>query len=156
MARVKFLECRQSRFLNKINKRYNIGWPEIAKICRVHKRTLFDWRRNKYQMSYGSFQLLRKKLRISVPKIQVLSDDWNIRNAARLGALRRNELYGFPGTAEGRRKGGLTTARRYRFNPQRFSETGFVGPREIDYPLKSERLSEAIGIILGDGSMPDY
>lgn len=156
MSRVKFLERKQSNFLNDLKRKRILEWSAIAKICKVHRRTLFDWRRDKYQMSYDSLQLLKKKLRFSVPKIKVLPDDWNIKNAARLGALRRNELYGSPGTPEGRRKGGLTTARNYRLNPQKFKETGFTGPKEINYPSKSPLFSEAIGIILGDGCITKY
>lgn len=96
MARVKFLEPSQSEFLKRIKINHNLGWPDIASTCKVHTRTLFDWRRNKYQMDYASFKLLRSKFRIYGPRIEIFPDDWNIKNAARLGALRRNELYGPP------------------------------------------------------------
>ncbi|MFA5062965.1 MAG: LAGLIDADG family homing endonuclease [Candidatus Omnitrophota bacterium] len=156
MPRVKFLKTRQSNFLKKIKKRYGLDWPDLAEICRVDKRTFFDWRRDKYQMSYTSFQALQKKLKISTPKIKVLQDDWNVKSAGRLGALRRMELYGNIGTPEGRSRGGLTTRMKYRMNPQLFKETGFIGPKDISYPPKSEALSEAVGIILGDGSLTRY
>ncbi len=156
MPRVKFLKGKQSKFLKMVKKRFNLDWPDLSGICEVDKRTFFDWRRNKYHMSYNSFQLLRKKLKISIPKIEVLSDNWNIRSAARLGALRRMELYGNLGTPEGRRKGGFKACSKYKISPQRFKETGFIGPKNIDYPSESVPLSEAVGIILGDGSLTKY
>ncbi|MDP2941220.1 MAG: hypothetical protein Q8N85_03080, partial [Candidatus Omnitrophota bacterium] len=82
MPRVQFLECKQSEFLNKVNEKYDLDWPKVAKICRVHRRTLFDWRRDKYQMGEDSFQFLRKRLHFSVPKVKFIADDWNIGNAA--------------------------------------------------------------------------
>lgn len=157
MSRIKFLEIKQGDFLNRIKKNYKLEWPDIARTCGVHKRTLFDWRRDKYLMSYAALQKLIGKYRIIIPKkIEILPDTWNIRNAARLGAIRHNELYGYPGTPDGRRKGGLTTWRRYKFNPQRFIDTGFIGPKNIEYPRKSVLLSELMGIILGDGSITQY
>lgn len=157
MSRVKFLECRQSEFLNRIKTSRNLEWPDIAGSCGVHTRTLFDWRRNKYQMGYESLSRLTKRYNLALPKrIEILPDTWNIKNAARLGALRRNELYGPPGTQEDRRKGGLTTWRRYRVNPKRFEGTGFNGPKDIICPQKSHLLAELIGIILGDGSLTKY
>ena len=157
MPRVKFLKGKQSYFLNRIRVSRNIEWLDIAKTCRAQMRTLFDWRRNKYQMGYENLIRLSRKYNLSIPKgIEILPDTWNIKNAARLGALRRNELYGPPGTLEGRRKGGLTTWRRYRLNPRKFEGTGFNGPKEINYPKKSSLLAELIGIILGDGSINEH
>lgn len=157
MSRIRFLQSKQSDFLNKIKQEYNIEWADIAKACRVHNRTLFDWRRNKYQMSYEALQRFKKKYNVFIPnKIEILPDTWNIRNAARLGAIRRNELYGSPGTPEGRRKGGLASYRAYRLDPQKYLETGFIGPKDIDYPRKSSLLSELVGIILGDGGITRY
>lgn len=156
MPRVKFLQSKQSIFLRKVKKKNNIDWPDFARICNVNKRTLFDWRRDKYQMGYTSLQSLNNKLKIPTPKIKVLPDGWNISNAARLGAIKRNELYGNPGTAQGRRKGGIAALEAYRLDPGKFLKTGFIGPKEIKYPCKSSLLSEAIGIILGDGSVTKY
>ena len=155
MARIKFSECKQSEFLNKINKRYNVGWPKVAKICRVHHRTLFDWRRDKYQMSYAALQLLKNRLRIPTAEIQVFPDDWNIKKAARLGALRHNELYGNPGTLEGRRRGGTVSALKFRTNPEFAKKVGFKLRKQIIYPRKSPLLAEFIGILLGDGSITE-
>lgn len=156
MSRVKFLENKQSSFLEKIMRTNNLDLGNLAEICNVDKRTLFDWRRDRYQMSYASFQLLRRKLKTPDPKIEVLPDGWNNNNAARLGGIRRNELYGNPGTPEGRRKGGLTTWKSYVLNPAKFVNSGFIGPKEIQYPRKSVALAELVGIILGDGSITKY
>ena len=75
-------------------------------------------------------------------------------NKSRLGALRRNKLYGNPGTPEGRSKGGKTTALLFKNNPGLAKPLGFVVRKIISYPNKSSELAEFIGIVLGDGGMP--
>lgn len=157
MSRISFLENKQSDFLSRIKKKYKLKWSDIARACKVHKRTLFDWRRNKYQMSYIALEELRKKYSFVIPrKLKILPENWNIDNAARLGAIRRNALHGNPGTPEGRRKGGVASLKIHKLNHEKFINTGFIGPKEIKYPHKSILLSEAVGIILGDGSITKY
>lgn len=108
-------------------------------------------------MSYAAFKGLRDKYRIiSISKIKILPENWNIKNAARLGALRRNELYGNPGTPEGRRKGGLISSLKFRTNPEFAKKVGFKLRKQIIYPWKSSLLAEFIGIILGDGTISDH
>lgn len=156
MPRVKFLKDRQSSFLKMVKEKYNLGLPDLAGICKVSERTLFDWRRDKYQMNYDSLRLLRTKLGSFAPRIEVLPDDWNLKNAARLGALRRNELYGNLGTFEGRRKGGMVSALKFRNEPEFAKRVGFKLRKNIIYPKKSSLLAEFIGILLGDGSISEY
>ncbi len=75
-------------------------------------------------------------------------------NKARLGGLRRIELYGNPGTAEGRSKGGKKTVSLFRKSPLLAKKRGFIIRKEIKYPEKSLALAEFIGIMLGDGGLP--
>ena len=156
MSRVKFLKGKQSGFLNRIRVNRNLEWLDIAKACRIQMRTLFDWRRDKYQMGGAALQLLRKKYRLSIPKIEILPENWNLRNAARLGAIRRNELYGNPGTPAGRRKGGTVSALKFRNDPEFAKKMGFKLRKHIIYPQKSSLLAEFIGILLGDGSINEH
>ena len=71
----------------------------------------------------------------------------------RLGALRRYELYGNPGTQEGRSKGGRHTCEFFRLHPQKAREQGFGNLKEIKKPSRSVALAKFIGIMLGDGSI---
>lgn len=75
-------------------------------------------------------------------------------NNARLGSLRRIELYGNPGTAEGRSKGGKRTVSLFRKNTLLAKKRGFIIRKEIIYPKHSLALAEFIGIMLGDGGLP--
>jgi len=155
MSRVRFLEDKQGNFLDKTRKKLMLEWPDIAEGCRVHQRTLFDWRRNKYQMNHAALQLLREKYGIPLPKIEVLPDTWHLKASARLGARKRYELYGNPGTFEGRRKGGAASSLKFRNNPKLASKSGFILRKHIVRPPQSALLAEFLGIILGDGSITD-
>lgn len=157
MSRIRFVDSKQSEFLNRIKTSRNLEWFDIAGACGVHTRTLFDWRRNKYQMGYEDLLRLSRKYDLAIPKrIKILSDTWNIKNAARLGALRRNELYGSPGTPEGRRRGGLVSALKSRNDPEFAKKVGFKVRKHIIRPQRSYLLAELIGILLGDGSINEY
>ena len=157
MARVKFLKYKQSDFLTNVKEHNGLKWSDLAKICGVKNRTLFDWRRDKYQMSHLSFKKLKSRFKEDIPKkIEVLSDTWHIVEAGRLGAYARNSLYGSPATAIGRRKGGLVTTAKFRDNPSLAKKLGFVIKKPIKIPLRSPQLAEFIGIVLGDGSIREY
>lgn len=73
---------------------------------------------------------------------------------SRLGGLRRIELYGNPGTTEGRSRGGKKTAFLFSQNPELAKKSGFVIRKKIKYPQKCMKLAEFIGIMLGDGGFP--
>ena len=73
---------------------------------------------------------------------------------ARRGGLRRIELYGNPGTPDGRSKGGKSTIRLFHQNPTLANKLGFIIRKEIRYPVLCVELAELIGIILGDGGLP--
>ncbi len=75
-------------------------------------------------------------------------------NKSKLGGLRRIELYGNPGTPEGRSRGGRNTTILFRRNPLLAKKKGFIIRKEIKYPGKSLPLAEFIGIMLGDGGLP--
>lgn len=73
--------------------------------------------------------------------------------AGKLGAKRCYELYGNPGTPEGRRKGGMTTMRRLHSDPEYAKKTKLKSRKQISYPQKSSLLAEFVGILLGDGGI---
>ena len=72
---------------------------------------------------------------------------------SRLGGLRRVELYGNPGTPEGRSTGGKRTIQLFRSNPELARSLGFAVRKEIRCPARSSELAEFVGILLGDGGV---
>ncbi|MFA5063709.1 MAG: LAGLIDADG family homing endonuclease [Candidatus Omnitrophota bacterium] len=73
---------------------------------------------------------------------------------SRLGGLRRIELYGNPGTPEGRSRGGKKATSLFQQNPRLAQKSGFVIRKKIKYPQKCTGLAEFMGIMLGDGGFP--
>ena len=71
----------------------------------------------------------------------------------RLGALRRIELLGNPGTPEGRSKGGRRTCEFFRLHPDIARQRHFAILKEIKKPPRSGELAKFIGIMLGDGGI---
>ena len=71
----------------------------------------------------------------------------------RLGALRRYELYGNPGTPKGRSKGGRRAGEFFRLHPEIARERGFSTLKDIKIPPRGVDLSAFIGIMLGDGGI---
>ncbi len=73
------------------------------------------------------------------------------RAAAQRGGLARIRMHGNPGTADGRRLGGIRSAA-----IQKKQSTGFVTLRAISFPRESVVLAELLGILAGDGHVSEY
>lgn len=58
-----------------------------------------------------------------------------------------------PGTAEGRRKGGLISQRNRKRNPEYYRGLGCIVANRFTFPRKSNLLAEFVGIVLGDGGL---
>src|SRR3989344_6556012 len=71
--------------------------------------------------------------------------------AARIGGLVRQKMYGDLGTPEGRAKGGMNSLATHKR-----LKTGFKLLRTIRFPRPSARLAEFLGIIMGDGHVGKY
>jgi len=152
MSRIRLPKGQQSKLLDRIGEHYCFDWSKVAKISSVCERTLRDWRSEKYNMSYEALLRLQKIADIPIPKKkEILPEYWSARKASRLGAIRRNELYGNPGTPEGRSKGGSTTARKFSEDPEFAKMLGFKLRTPMNLPVYSSELAEFIGIMLGDG-----
>src|SRR3989338_5867930 len=72
---------------------------------------------------------------------------------SRLGGIKRNQLYGNPGTAQGRSHGGRASIKFFQTNSDYAKTVGFDLKKEINCPARSVELAECIGIILGDGGI---
>lgn len=152
--RIKLLKGEQRRFLNNVAKKTGFSWDTISRLSSVCKRTFFDWRREKHQMAYEALLKLQKISEIPSPKnIKILPEYWSTKKAARLGAMRRYELYGNPGTPEGRRKGGMASRKRFLSDPIFAEKMRFKLRKKMQYPSESLFLAEFAGLLLGDGGI---
>lgn len=153
-SRVKFPRGEQKKFLVQALLALNVKQSELADISNVCDRTLRDWKREKCTISFGSLKTICEKTGINLPKdIKILPEYWSVKKASKLGGRRRIELYGSPGTPEGRRKGGLMTQKKFRSDPRIAKRIGFIIRKKIKRPRKSPALAEFIGIMLGDGGI---
>ena len=66
-------------------------WKNLAGFCRVHRRTLFDWRREKYAMSAAALTVITRRLPVASPRVKLVHFSRHLEQAAHLGALRRYE-----------------------------------------------------------------
>ncbi|MDP2928580.1 MAG: LAGLIDADG family homing endonuclease [Candidatus Omnitrophota bacterium] len=156
MSRLLLEKNTQKTFLEEIHTKRNISWSRIARFCNICERTLRDWRNEKFIISYKAALNLSKIAKIPIPqKHTVLPEYWSTKKAAKKGALRRYEKYGNPGTADGRRKGGLVSQAKFRSDPEYAKRIGVVIRKEISRPADSSLLAEFIGIMLGDGGIAE-
>ncbi len=152
--RVRFPRGEQTEFLNKALLDLDMKKYELAKTANVCSITLFDWKREKYNMDLSSLEMICKKFNLDLPgNIEVLPEHWSLGKACRLGGKRYAELYGSPGTLESRRRGGLRSQARFVSDPDYAKKMRFKLRKEIKYPAKSPLLAEFIGIMLGDGGV---
>ncbi len=157
MARVKFPKGKQVEFLDSVGLHFENDWSVMSRVLSISERTLRDWRRGKFTIDHGSLKNLCSLTKIPIPQgIEILEDYWSAKKYARLGALKRFQMYGVLGTQEGRQKGGLVTQRLIRANPIRALQSGIIARKKVYDPGYSLELAEFIGIMLGDGCLTNY
>jgi len=154
MSRLQLEKNKQSEFLFRIHDRKNWSWEYIADICGVTQRTLRDWKKEKFKISYEAFLKLEETSGILLGSpVKILPEFWGREEAAKKGGQRRIELFGNFGSQESRRNGGLSSQKKFRDNPNYARDIGVKVRNIINYPKQSDLLSEFIGIMLGDGGI---
>ena|SRR3989344_4473557 len=153
MPRIEFAKNNQHKFLEDIRESLDTDWLFLSERLGVSKRTLFDWRREKFKITK---KVLEKCLylthgKVKAPEYTELPDFWSIPNAAKRGGLITALRYGGPGTPEGRKKGGAVSQERRRLYPELYPNCNVR--RIISEPKDSVELAEFFGIMLGDGSI---
>ncbi len=151
LNRIAFPPGRQRQFLERVRAQLGVGWNEVAACCGVHPRTIRDWHREKYAMSESALIAIRERLGIDPIEARVVPPYRHVRTAGRIGALARYQIYGNPGTDEGRSKGGSRSQERFRLDPGYAQQIGVSTRNSIKYPGYSPELAEFVGIMLGDG-----
>lgn len=154
--RVKFPPGQQQAFIEDVLRISGHPATHLAAQIGVCGRTLRDWKREKWQMDNQAFHRLCQLADLPTPDVTLLPEHWSAHKASRLGGRRHIELYGNPGTREGRARGGRNAQRRFRANPEYFRQLGVAVRKTIIQPLLSADLAEWIGLVLGDGSITRY
>ena len=155
--RAVFPSGQQQNFLEEVQRLTGQKAEALASRIGVCARTFRDWRREKWQVDDVSLDRLCRLTNLPRPRgVTILPEHWSVPKAARLGGLRHSELYGSPGTPEGRSRGGKAAQRRFKDNPEHFRALGVTVRKKIQTPTLSADLAEFIGIVLGDGGITDY
>ncbi|MBI4225481.1 MAG: LAGLIDADG family homing endonuclease [Candidatus Sungbacteria bacterium] len=151
MRRVSFPKGKQKQFLLQVQKKSGLSWRQVAQIGGVHIRTLADWKREKFTMSFDALARLSKKTKVPAPKNTTIKNPfWYAARGARAGGLAVYQKYG--------RIGGDPEVRRKRWK-EWWSREGKLHPhpiliaRSIKKPRLCAELAEFIGIVLGDGGI---
>lgn len=152
MGRVIFPSGLQKKWFEEILNSNNTNVDSLARICDVSPRTIRDWKREKFTVSEKSANIIQKKFHIQLPSgVKFLDDYWYGLKGASKGGQRYLELYGAPGTQDGRSKGGKMSQLRRKDHPEIYPNCNIA--KNFAMPSKNRNLAEAIGIILGDGGI---
>jgi len=155
MSRVLFAKGRQRKWIEKLLSGRDINKVQVAKTIGVTERTIREWINENNTMSMDAINKLTRRYNFPVPKgVEYLPDYWYVQKGASKGGFRRVGLYGYPGTPEGRKKGGQNSQIRRRLNPEKYLNCKIR--KDFYYPNRSVQLAELMGIILGDGGLTPY
>ena len=155
-SRIRLAQGKQKTFLESVIAGSELSIEQLAARCGVSSRTICDWRREKYLGSLEIFETLSRDFRVPLPKGVVLTPYWYVTKGASIGGKKHIEMYGPPGTPEGRKKGGMISQKRRREDPEKYRALGCNVAKEFIFPEHSAQLAELIGIFLGDGGLTSY
>lgn len=146
--RFSFSRQKLDLIFTRLKENTNLSFEGLSRAFGVSSRTIRDWRNAKANIP-GQFLEFLKLHGVAVPKYDRVFDEYTLKSkAGKLGAKIRYEMYGNPGTPEGRKKGGLKGIKTMTDKGIRY----FL-PRDVIFPTYSEELAEFIGILLGDGGI---
>ena len=139
-------------YFRRLKDSTGLTWVEIANKLEVNRRMFFSWRSGEYTIPLGVCRRIKELFKVGLPSNHKRLDIyWHTKEASRKGAIKRNSIYGNPGTYESRRKGGLNSLK-----SPKLKKTNFKFLKPIKTPVQSEGLAELIGILIGDGGITRY
>jgi hypothetical protein len=147
--RVKFPTGFQRIYLEKIISLFSV--EKIAIWCNKSERTIRDWRREKFLIDEESLNILVKKSKVLYPNsVKIIDTFWYTKKGSMLGWKAVIKKYGkFPKDEKKRKE------KWYEWweKKGKFSKNRIGKRKRINVPRKSKKLSEFVGIMIGDGSI---
>jgi len=153
--RVKFSQGKQKEFILLVQDKTGIGIKELAKLINTSPRTLRDWRKEKFLMSYDSLKTLSKKAKIPIPlDIKIEKPFWYAKSGAKRGWQAVVKKYGRVPINEEYRKEKWREwwEKKGKFKPNLVTNK----PLPVYKPKLSRELAEFTGIMMGDGGMTKW
>ncbi len=155
MERAVLTKANRSNFFKKLLSTPSVDFNILATRYSMSPRTLRDWHRGKFLPNVDVLRKIAKDYDLTLPPFKTRRQYWYAIKSSVKAARKRLELYGPPGTPEGRRKGGLVSQQKRRENPEYYRSLGCKMPKIFPTLQQSKELAELFGIILGDGSITD-
>jgi len=150
--RVFFPRGEQSRFINCVQEKLTITNKELALFVGKNTRTIADWKREKFSMSFNSVELLSKKSGVLIPSgVEIKDAHWYVSAGASAGGRAVYKKYGHIGGDEEERKKKWSNWWNTKGKLENYPKINTAKP--IKKPALSSMLSEFVGILLGDGGI---
>lgn len=150
-SRLLFPTGQQKHFIEKVIQDKSTNLERIAILLGISSRTVKDWANEKYNMTEKAVIKLCREFNIDLPNnIDQLRINWQRQRTelCRKAGIKTYKLYGNFSTPEGRIKGGHNAL-------QILRKRGVAAwcSKAYNYPKKSIKLAEFVGIMLGDGGI---
>lgn len=152
--RIKFNSGEQRTFIFNIKKCLGLDWNNFAQLIGVHRRTLQDWSKEKYNIPLNVAQVISKKSGIKIPSsASVYKWGDHLQEASQKGGSKTLHKYG--------KIGGSTKIRKQKWQEWwlrdgQFRRDSILDRKNINRPTKSKELAEFVGVVLGDGGISNY
>jgi hypothetical protein len=155
LDRIVFQRGEQRKFIEDVAGKMCLPVTVLARLLVINERTLRDWKREKYHMSFIHAQTLAVKSGVCLPSSANLLR-WNerIRKIGSLGGKAMFQKYGRIGMDESYRKAQWE---------KWWNKTGKYQKHKILWkslpfkkPKKSPELAEFVGLMLGDGGISNF
>ncbi|MDP2641709.1 MAG: LAGLIDADG family homing endonuclease [bacterium] len=140
----------QKAFILKVKNVAGVTWLGLADKLGVSSRTLTDWTREKFNMSYETANLMSKISGLSIPSgYKILNWGEHLKSISHKGGQALVEKQGLVSVDENYRK---KQWRRWWTTKGKF-ESRIIKTLPFHTPVFSEKLAEFFGIMIGDGGM---
>ena len=152
--RIKFNYGEQKTFIFAVKECLGLEWKDFAQLIGVHRRTLQDWSKEKYNIPLDVAETISKKSNIAIPKSAYIYK-WgdHLHEASCKGGSKTLYKYGKIGGSTKRRK---QKWKEWWLMEGQFRKNSILDRKDINKPAKSKELAEFVGVILGDGGISNY
>lgn len=148
--RVVFPHGEQKRLLLEVQKKTGLSWETLSEKACVSRRTLTDWKREKYSLPLKALKIFLKLSSLDMPKNgEIRKPFWWTHEAAKTAGRLVWQRYGAIGDPVKRKQRWVEWWQ----TKGRFQHNNYFVFKNISFPKKTEDLAEFSGIIMGDGSI---
>lgn len=156
MARARF-ECgKQKEFVEMALRRSDLKPDEFAQKWELSRKTIDDWKREKFLANYEVIKKWEKAYNIDNAAYSEENQWWYTRKGGIRCSEIRAAIPGNFGTPEGRKRGGVTSQENRKLDSEKYRQLGCIVRKKFHGLVPSNVLAECVGIILGDGSISRY